>query len=163
MSQWSRAPWCGAVRVMSMAWSGAGRVGIQGGYTGEYPPSTLKSPPPGLTSEAGPGSPRGAGVGGLVRAGGGRALYPPCGPGRSWTRPGPPWYRTLANAASGPIRARIRVIYSKVSQNHEVSPENVQKAYHSPYFQNGRQKSPLDILRFLFLAAFSHKELMASF
>ena len=37
------------------------------------------------------------------------------------------------------------------------------KACHSPYFQNGLQKSALGILRFTFSVAFSHKELMGHF
>ena len=44
-----------------------------------------------------------------------------------------------------------------------MSPENVNKAYHSPYFQNGSQKSALEFLRFPFLVAFSHKELIGLF
>ena len=35
-----------------------------------------------------------------------------------------------------------------------------EKAYHSPYFQNGLGISPLDFPGIPFLAAFSHKELM---
>ena len=38
-----------------------------------------------------------------------------------------------------------------------------EKACHSPYSQNGAQKSPLEIPRFPFYAAFSHKELMVPF
>ena len=63
-------------------------------------------------------------------------------------------------AASWPITARFDVIFHKVSQNRVVSPESVQKASHSPCFQNRLQKSPLEILRFPFSLAFSHKELM---
>ena len=66
-------------------------------------------------------------------------------------------------AALGPIRARFQSILSKVSQNSEVSPKYVKKAYHSPYFQNGSIKSPLDFLGFPFLPAFSHKELIGLF
>ena len=78
---------------------------------------------------------------------------------------GPPWYRTLprANPASWPIRARLPSFYCKVSQNRIVSPNCVEKASHSPYFQNELQKSALEILRFPFSAAFSHKELMGRF
>ena len=83
-----------------------------------------------------------------------------------WRLPGPaslsgPLPR--ANPASGPIKARIDLISTKLSQNAEVSPKYVQKASHSPYSQNEVQKSPLGILRFPFSLAFSHKELMASF
>ena len=84
----------------------------------------------------------------------------PPGPGRSC---GPPWCRVLGNAASWPIRARFLLISYKVSQNGGVSPNYVEKAYVSPYFQNGAQKSPLDFLGFPFPVAFSHKELMGGF
>ena len=67
------------------------------------------------------------------------------------------------NAASWPIRARFQLLFSKVSQNGIVSQKCINKACHSPYFQNRVQKSPLDILRFPFLSAFSHKELMGHF
>ena len=65
--------------------------------------------------------------------------------------------------ASGPIRARFHLISYKVSQKGIVSPKSVHKACHSPYFQNGVGKSPLQILRFPLLPAFSHKELMTHF
>ena len=85
---------------------------------------------------------------------------PPCGPGRS---PAGPSLSFPYNAASGPIKARFKVISTKVSQNGEVSPRKRQKACHSPYSQNGVKKSPLEILRFPFLVAFSHKELIDLF
>ena len=59
--------------------------------------------------------------------------------------------------------ARIDLIFYKVSQNREVSPVFIEKACHSPHFQNGVQKSPLEILRIPFRPAFSHKELMGLF
>ena len=62
--------------------------------------------------------------------------------------PGPSQY-----AASWPIRARFGSYLSKVSQNGQVSPKNVHKASRSPCFQNGPQKSPLDISRFYYLAS----------
>ena len=65
--------------------------------------------------------------------------------------------------ASGPITARFHYILLKVSQNGGVSPLFVNKAYHSPCFQNAVQMSPLEILRFPILPAFSHKELMGVF
>ena len=71
--------------------------------------------------------------------------------------PGPSECRPWAN------KARFHSFYWKVSQNDEVSPKNVEKAYHSPYFQNRVQKSPLEILRFPFLPAFSCKELIGPF
>ena len=134
------------------------------GYTGYYPPTAQGRT---HTSEAGPGSPAGAGVGGYgawVRVQGVRRRD---GPGptlrvRSVTLC-PPWSRTSQNAASGPIKARFQSFLYKVSQKAEVSPKSTQKASHSPYIQNGLQKSPLDFLRFPFLRAFSHKELMGHF
>ena len=69
--------------------------------------------------------------------------------------PGKP--RLLAN------KARFHDISRKLSQNGQVSPKYVNKAYHSPCFQNAAQKSPLEILRFPFPDAFSHKELMGRF
>ena len=57
----------------------------------------------------------------------------------------------------------ISALFSKVSQNDEVSPKYVHKASHSPYIQNGSQKSPLGFLRFPISVAFSHKELIGPF
>ena len=51
----------------------------------------------------------------------------------------------------------------KLSKNSEVSPKKSEKACHSPYFQKGVEKSPLDFLRFPFSVAFSRKELMVPF
>ena len=41
------------------------RVGMPGGYTGEYPPSTLLEEEPTSTQRSGPRKPMGAGVGGV--------------------------------------------------------------------------------------------------
>ena len=151
---------------------GYGPGGYQGGYTGWVPGWAI----PGTTqparcsrgstrySEAGPGSPWQGLEWVVSRTGRARA------PGT--TTPGP--CRTLRarfavpgplpeNAASWPIRARFSDILLKVSQNGKVSPKKVSKAYHSPYFQNGPQKSPLGIPRISFSLAFSHKELMGLF
>ena len=140
------------------------RVGGPGGYTGgstTQPPGARKEVP---YQRSGPRRTlQGSGVGGYgtgcVRAA--RTTTPaPLG------LPGPlrcPGTSPRAKAASWPIRARIEVIYLKVSQNREVSPKYIEKASHSPYFQNGSQKSPLEILRFPFRPAFSHKELMVAF
>ena len=94
-----------------------------------------------------------------VFGGGDGSWYPPLrGP---VGHPGcPPWYQDPRNAASGPIRARIDLILAKLSQNRGVSPVFVEKASVSPCFQNGSQKSPLEISRKPFSLAFSHKELM---
>ena len=85
---------------------------------------------------------------------------PPFGPGR---HPAGTSLVLALFAASQPIVARFHYISCKVSQNSEVSPEKHEKACHSPCLQNGLKKSPLEILEFLFLAAFSHKELMGHF
>ena len=77
------------------------------------------------------------------------------GPGQSPCR-GLPW-------TSPSKRARFHVISQKLSQNREVSAKYVEKACHSPYIQNGSQKSALDFLRFPLFPAFSHKELMGLF
>ena len=92
--------------------------------------------------------------------GGGWSCTHPAGP---VAHPWAPWRRTALTAASWPIRARFHLISYKVSQNLRVSPKYVQKACVSPCFQNGSQKSPLDFPGFLFLLAFSHKELMGLF
>ena len=141
------------------------RVGTGVGYTGT-PSHPARGGP--RTSEACPGSPArglewvgtGAGRPGSTEAAGSGPV-PPSGSGRSPA--GPSLYRTLENAASWPIRARFRPFYCKVSQNGIVSSKSVEKACHSPYFQNELQKSPLEILRFPFCSAFSPKELMVPF
>ena len=106
---------------------------------------------------------RGTGVGGV---GPGRPLHPrPPTPGPEGL-PGPAPLSgacSPVNAASGPIRARFDLILVEYSQNREVSPKSVEKAYRSPYFQNELGKSPLEIPRFPFSPAFSAKELMGQF
>ena len=83
-----------------------------------------------------------------------RARSVPC---RPLPVPGTLACRLLAN------KARFSQYFSKVSQNDEVSPKYIEKASHSPCFQNGLRNSPLDILRFPFSVAFSYKELMVAF
>ena len=111
------------------------RVGNRCAIPGTQPPARGDT----QTSEAGPGSPLGAGVGGS----GGRAnpgtaagTVPthPCG-ARSVLPWRPSLYRTLQIAASWPYTARFDLISYKVSQNGEVSPESVEKACHSPHIQ----------------------------
>ena len=137
-----------------------GRVGTGEGYTGT--PSTLESG--GQSQRSGPRKGlQGPGVGGdcLQRPPG--QVPTPAGPGRSPAVPSlvparaPRKCRLLAN------KPRYNLILLKVSQNSEVSTKYVNKACHSPYIQNGSQKSPLEILRFPILTAFSHKELMGLF
>ena len=98
-------------------------------------------------SGAGPGSPTGAGVGGILEL------------GRGWscTHPGTARARSLRSLVQDrPFHrlwtnmARIDLIFLKVKQNGGVSPGSVQKACHSPYSQNEARNSPLEILRFLF-------------
>ena len=159
-----RTPWCS----VCAGWVyGRGMVpGWVGGWVyreGNTGPSTLleeRYP----DSEAGPGRPsRGLEwVVWVARTPAGscttlRARSVPC-----WALPvHDPAPRAIP--ASGPIWARFRSIFSKVSQNEEVSPKSVDKACHSPYSQNGPRNSPLEILRFPFLVAFSPKELMGLF
>ena len=108
-------------------------------------------------SEAGPGSPSMGLEWVVICTAPPSVRTPPSGPGRA---PEPSLGAPRANAASWPIKARIRPLFSKVSQNRIVSPEYTHKACHSPYSQNGLGKSPLKILRFPFSLAFSHKELL---
>ena len=110
---------------------------------------------------SGPRKPRRGWSGWYMERGrpGGRYV-PPFGPGRSLAGPSlyiPRRCRLRANTA------RFKDILLKVSQNGGVSPEYVEKACHSPCAQNPVQKSPLEILRFPFRRAFSHKELMGHF
>ena len=132
------------------------------GYTGVLPSHPARCSGRTLqTAKRAPEAPAGSWSG--WSAGSGRPVRPvttPAGPGRgSCPSLSPP----RADAASWPIKARLRVISSKVSQNGGVSLKYVEKAYHSPCSQNGPQKSPLEIPGFPFSAAFSHKELMAYF
>ena len=137
------------------------RVGIGEGYTGVLPTDRGEAL---QTAERAPEGPAGAWSGWSV------GLGAPAGPGTTPSGPGRhPAGTSLylaqlpGNAASWPIRARFGSIYLKVSQNGQVSPKSCQKAYVSPYFQNGLRKSALGIPRFPFYAAFSHKELMGGF
>ena len=148
-----------------------GRVGTWDGYTGwvpgraipgYYPPAEHAAKPRRQPGSTATGPPQGW-------AGGRRGAH--------WVRRRDGFLTTLALPGPAPCgrcqepsecrltanRARFQVISWKVSQNGQVSPRNVQKACHSPYSQNEAQKSPLEILRFLFLLAFSHKELMGLF
>ena len=150
--------------------------GSQGGYTGwgtgraipgtTQPPLAL-SPEEHPPAERAPGSPAGAGVG-WVGAGVGRPfaywswwcaglLYPPSGPGRPLA--GPPWYRTPPRA-KGRDSDLIPVKLVKTTKCHQ----NMSKRpIMLPIFQNGSQKSPLEIPGFPFWLAFSPKELMVLF
>ena len=139
------------------------RVGNTGLY--QVPTRTARgSPYPAKRAPEGPAGPWSGWGRGWTRVPGcsaaGRPYGPPYGPGRSpWALPVhmPSECRLWANMA------RFHSFLRKVSQNAEVSPKSVHKAYVSPCFQNGLRKSPLEILRFLISAAFSHKELMGRF
>ena len=157
------------VRARWVYQGGCTGVGIQGGYTrvgvpGEYP--AIPSPPADQRPEgAGPacragwvGSRVGVQLGTVFGGGDGPStpLRGPVGPGR------PSLAGTLQMPPLG-NKARLTSYFYKVSQNGRVSPEYVEKACHSPYLQNGPVKSPLEILRFPILPAFSRKELMGLF
>ena len=139
---------------------GMGLGGYQEGYTGYYPASWKAEP---TDSGAGPGRPQG--LEWVVC----RCSARPSSMTTHSSTPGASGARFAVmdlsplNAASGPIRARFSHILLKVSKNPIVSSKNVQKACHSPHFQNGLQKSPLVFSRFPFSPAFSHKELMVVF
>ena len=72
----------------------------------------------------------GAGVGGDCCSAPGRPHPPLRGP--VWSLQDPPWCSS-SKPRLWAYRARLRSIFSKVKQNGEVSPNNVQKACHSPY------------------------------
>ena len=142
-------------------------TGIRVGGAGVYPPTQLLEEDPRSRQRSGPRKAHRAWSGwsagsGRTRDGGGTA------PGttlraRSGTLQVPSLSQDPQNAASWPIWAGFDLIFLKLSQNGGVSPESVEKACRSPYFQNGSGKSPLKILRFPFLLAFSHKELLVAF
>ena len=127
-----------------------------GGYTGwvigglyRVLPSCLAHPPTSDRRERALGRAQGGSEAGWAYTGlgtaAGTAPGPPCGPGqaaRCPPCPGPSECRLTAN------RARFHLFPYKVSQNREVSPVFVEKACHSPCFQNGPGKSALEILRF---------------
>ena len=79
-----------------------------------------------------------------------QAWYHPAGPVGSLRAPPCTSPSLLGNAASWPIRARLRSYSSKVSQNRVVSPKYVEKACHSPCFQNGSQSRLLKFPDFYF-------------
>ena len=149
-------------------WVGtAGRVGTRVGYIGWVIPGpstdALCSGSSAVTAKRAPEALQGAGVGGHSAAGerwAGRVYPHPPGPVGHLRCP--PWDIPL-DCPPGANTARFHDILLKVSQNGQVSPENVNKASHSPCFQNGLRKSPLEILRFPFWRAFSHKELSGHF
>ena len=134
MSQWSRGSSFSGRAVVCSREGVPGWV-YRGGYTGWVIPGTPSQLESGAyDSEAGPGSPRGAGVGGHMHSARPSTQNPPSGPGPARTG------HSLVLGplpASWPIRVRLTSFYSKVSQNDEVSPKYTHKACHSPYSQNG--------------------------
>ena len=163
-----RGVYSGGVRVR-----GACREGIQGGYTGwvlgraipvYYPAGCCEEPT--LTAKRAPEAP--VGLEWVVRVGGDYGVWGRRR-GRSYPHPpgpvGPPGPSLGYDLRMPPHsqRARYHLIPYKVSQNRRVSLKYVHKASHTPCFQNGLQKSPLDFLEIPFWPVFSHKELMAPF
>ena len=149
------------------------RVGNQGGYTGwgtrvggpgVYPATLLGEARRTATTGSGP-SPAGGGWSGS-RAGRywgrrrGRSCPPP-GPvlPTLWALPG----QDLANAASWPIRRDSAPFLRKLVKTAKCHPKSVERPVIVPIFQKGSRMSPLEILRFPFGRAFSHKELMGLF
>ena len=171
MSQWFPYPYMCTVLVDVRAGC-TYRVGILGGYTGwviRRGTTQHQVPTPSMpqTAERAPEAPRGLEwvVWGMRPRDRSPEHQVPPTPTPAGS-PGPaPLYLVLSpsKAASWPIRARLHLILLKVSQNGIVSPKYVEKASHSPCFQNPSRKSPLEILRFPFSLAFSAKELMGHF
>ena len=144
------------LRVVHAGWVlGAGRVGTRVGYTGT-PSQLLEERYPDQRSGPVASCREAEWWVWVARTPGAH----PCGAlsAHPWTSLAPPREcRLWAN------KARFELYFSKVSQNEQVSPEKCHEACHSPYFQNGPVKSPLQILRFPFWPAFSHKELIGLF
>ena len=150
------------------------RVGIQGGYTRvgtgraiPVHPARCCEEVPLAPSEAGPGSPKGTGVGGVrdrglqgTVFGGGDGYIPPSGPGQALQ--GLPWIYPW-NAASGPIRRDYMTFPIKLVKTVKCHQKVSKRPVIVPISQNRRGKSPLGILGFPFPLAFSRKELMGHF
>ena len=129
------------------------RVGIRVGIPGEYYPAAARGSP--MYSEAGPGSPAGLewvvhGAGrvsqGVRRRDG--PWYHPAGP---VAHPWAPCTRDLANAASGPIRARFRLILLKVSQTAKCHQNMTKRPPIVPISKTGTKSHLLNFLDFRFL------------
>ena len=174
MSQVSRAA-CGP-RGVGTAWcpggygTGVGTGwGIPGGYTGEYYPATCEPTRRTATAGSGPSHREGgteagwASPGYRVRRRGRLPDTHPLQPLRGFRGPLRWYLGPSRNAASGPIRRDSVIFLVKLVKTAECHQKKCEKASHSPYFQNGHQKSPLEILRFPFPSAFSRKELMGLF
>ena len=136
------------------------RVGIPGSTTQPASPPTARG---GKTqdSEAGPGSPVGAGVGGpgAGRTYGGRGRSCTTLRARSAHPVGLP-VQDLADAHLGPIRRDYDLFSLKLVKTTKCHQFMSKRPPVVPIFQNRVQKSPLEKLRFPYSSAFSPKELM---
>ena len=139
-------------------------VGTRVGYTGctTQPPRFARGEVP--TAEGGPRKPC-RGWSGWSGARTDRRLYGP------WYHPsgpvgplqGPPCTRVLGNAASWPIGRDLTSFLVKLVEMTKCRQKSCKRPVIVPIFQNGSEKSPLEILRFPIYVAFSHKELMVPF
>ena len=153
--------------VRCMACTGTVRAGycMPGGYTGGYTRyyPAAKDVPTKRRHDSGAGPGRllqGAWSGWSCCSVPGTSAPTPAGPGQApCALPGAP----RANAASWANKARFDLILLNIDQNRRVSPVLINKACHSPCFQNGSHKSALQIPRFPVSSAFSHKELIGPF
>ena len=159
-----RARWVSG-RVLHAGWVSGWvyRVGNTGSQA--LPSSRARKSP---VQRSGPRSLlQGGGVGGtgdwarvLVYGGRGR-LYPhPSGPvGPLQALPG----IYPRNAHLGPIRRDSTSFPRKLVKTAKCHRKVSKRPVIVPILQNGSEKSPLDFLRFPFITAFSHKELMGGF
>ena len=136
------------------------RVGTGEGYTGTQPAARGDLQIPAKRAR----SPAGGGVVGIWRSGalgdGGQLPGPPCGPGRV---PGTLPVLGPAIPALQPI-GRDSITFSiKLVKTAKCHQECRKRPVIVPIFQNGSQMSALEIPRFPFSVAFSHKELMGLF
>ena len=165
----ARSVWC--VHELG-AWLGGYRVGILGGYTGwvygwvlqEYYPATALSPPADQRPEG--AGPRSAGVG---RKQGGRPLrvpYPGAHPAPVPPTPAPLGLPGPASLYRDLLAGKGRDSWTfpeKLVKTTKCHRRTSKRPVIVPIFQNASRKSPLEIPRFPFSAAFSHKELMVLF
>ena len=157
----------GGCTGLGMVQGGYSRVGIPVGYYPCTQPPRSQLLEEQTPSEAGPGSPVGAGVGGVCsgRTGTDPGAHPPLLlPTHHSLRSGPgPCRALVGRAAPCGQRARFDVISCKVSKTAECHRKVSKRPVIVPIFQNRVQKSPLEILRFPISVAFSPKELMGLF
>ena len=146
-------------RCSGLGGTGVGYTGwVPGrGNTGSLPTSGKRSP----DSEAGPGSPY-RGLEWVVRVQRPPAVpdTTPAGPGRS---PAVPSLYLALLPASWPIGRDSTSFLRNLVKTTKCRRKVSKRPPIVPNSQNGVQKSPLEILRFTFCPAFSHKELMGHF